>query len=190
MNTKQSNTEYQHKSAFASKEDLFRLAFGATVLTWCSIFRVRSSLKLLIPFINAAMGFIQRGNNPYDAYTELCQRILLARRMHIKSRIPAYWFKKHFDETVPLYQTMLKKRKADPLYMHSLKWLAEAILDICENPDTGDVRYWMNWFRNNNATNEIKVFVKAANMINPKYKKDANNKNEDNSQYKRCDAGA
>lgn len=107
-------------------------------------------------------------HNPYLAYLECCQRILLCRKRlsadpcYGISSGPADWFNPDnpngYRQSEAWFQAMQQQRIKKPLYRHSMKAFCEAILDMTEEPDTGNFQYWINWFIRHTAYDELLCF--------------------------------
>ena len=168
MNTKQQNTEYHYRSAVASKENLQHLTSAGWSIAKASLFYLHNynenEMEKITGFINRSLS---NANDPYLAYLEFCQRILLAHE-YLKrfkggtlSTHALIWLRSGkgmgFGKTKQLYNKLLKIRKTKPLWKKEWKELAEAVLDLVEGPLRENFEYWVNWFRERRAQEEINM---------------------------------
>jgi hypothetical protein len=104
--------------------------------------------------------------DPYKAYMEYCQRILLLTKQRIHGPchvIPQDDFfhplnKNGFTQTEGLFKQLQHDRTKFRLYRQELKALSEAILDIAEEPDLENFHYWVSWFLSHFAYSEYTLF--------------------------------
>lgn len=102
-------------------------------------------------FISA---FISNSTNPYENYLEFCQRVLMAFG-YIKTGngkyipLPSIWFNntndKGFKGTLKWMDDLNCKRRSVPLYRIELKAMAEAVLEMVEEPTVANFRYWKTY---------------------------------------------
>ena len=172
MNTKNINTEYHHKSAFASNENLDTLAaagwsFARPILFSSRLYNESRREKI--------HGYIRRfmasAGDPYKAYLEFCLRILLAldhiaryEKGLLTTGAPV-WFNPSFSEgfarTEPMYERYLQKKTGRSLWGKNWKALTESVLDITEDATTENFEYWINWFRQRRAWVQLYLFLQA-----------------------------
>ena len=98
--------------------------------------------------------FICNGVDPYANYMAYCQRVLMA-YSYIKNEnekyipLPSKWFDKANDKgfigTSRWMEVLNIKRKAIPLYRIELKAMAEAVLEMNEDPTVRNFRYWKSY---------------------------------------------
>ena len=180
MNTKQ-NTEYHYRSAYASNEDIGSLALSAwsiaqAVLFSGQLYTQKEKQKILMHI----RSFLLSSHDPYQAYLEFCQRIMLARHYTYRNsngllyHHPARWFRQGysigFDKTKPMYERLIKRRKKDPLWKKEWKALAEAIHEMHESPTCCVFLYWQKWFLNNNASAELNILRHLRHRISILFK--------------------
>ena len=117
--------------------------------------------------------------DPYKAYLELCQRILLVfkrvtRRGPVIRETPSEYFNpgngSGFALSAPWFAAIQQNRGSDPLHEHAIKAFCEAILDMTEDPCEEIFCFWLNWFRNREASAEYRLFYSCrikTNSTNP-----------------------
>ena len=172
MNTKQQRIEYHHRSGFEAKENLDILAGAGFAFACVTVFRTHPFDEATAIQIGRTIASLFRNcNNPYDAYIEFCQRLLLAldeqpllfRKMQL-SKGALLWLRLH-DEgyalTESMYQQLLEKRKRNALFKLKWKALAEAVLEITEEQSQERFEYWITWFRKRHASHELFLFINA-----------------------------
>ena len=168
MNRKQEHSEYHYRSAVASKENLQHLTSAGWSIAKASLFYFHhyreaeiEKLKLIISrlFANA--------HDPYLAYLEFCQRIMLADEYINRYRggmlitHAVIWFRPCFPlgyfKTKWMYDDLMSIRKKKPIWKKEWKDLAEAALDLVEGPFRENFEYWTNWFNERLAQYEINM---------------------------------
>lgn len=134
--------------------------------------------------INEAKQFIKnflQQENPEKAYSELVQRVLLARQYILShpgtyAPFPSQWFspenKNGFTGTLRWFLSLQVSRKSIPAYKQALKAFPEAILEITQSQKAADFHYWRSWFSNQNAQNLLNLFL--AVIANCRYTKTCN----------------
>jgi hypothetical protein len=112
--------------------------------------------------------FIKQQPNPRKAYTELAQRVLLARQYILThpgtyAPLPSQWFspanKNGFSGTHRWYAALEETRIARPLYKQVIKAFPEAILEITQSANARDFHYWRNYFAEQNAQATLNLFL-------------------------------
>jgi len=120
--------------------------------------------------------FIMNTPDPYNAYLEFCQRVLMARRVAIDNQYtyipaPTWYFStgnaKGFAGTGPWFEKLMYYRKSFPLYRHQWKVLPEAILSMYEDNSASNFHYWRTWFIVRHFQSTVNVFL--ATLCNMKY---------------------
>lgn len=105
--------------------------------------------------------------DPYIAYKEFCQRILLTRKYQLDnpaqaiSEIPTIWFhsnKNGFLLSSVWFNSLQQIRSKLPLHKLEMKALAEAILEMAEENSPNNFHYWITWFKERNAPDELMLF--------------------------------
>lgn len=121
--------------------------------------------------VSKAKSYIRRillqSYDPYKAFIEFCQRIMLFREHMIENEevSPGVYISTWLNEedgylgTESLFQELEKERIKTPLYKIELKGLAEAIFDMAEDPTEDNFNFWLNWLRLKLACNEICLFT-------------------------------
>lgn len=110
--------------------------------------------------------FLINAADPYKAYLEYCQRILLMRQYLLDNdgatipELPSHWLQaRHgFPISAIWFKTLQRVRTALPLYKHDMKALAEAVLEMTEDPTASNFNYWISWFKARNANDELMMF--------------------------------
>lgn len=112
-------------------------------------------------------GHIIDEHDSYAAYIAFCERVLLARQ-YITGRpgryapAPSAWLDAHnqhgFNGTLRWHIQLAQRRKANPLHRLEWKALAEAILEITENPAAEHYEYWCIYFSERNQTQALALF--------------------------------
>lgn len=120
--------------------------------------------------------FISQSPNPRKAYTELVQRVLLARQ-YITTHpgtyapVPSQWFSPSnangFAGTLRWYRSVEESRRALPLFKITIKAFAEAVLEIMQSNKAADFHYWRNYFAEQNAQATLNLFLST--MANCQY---------------------
>ena len=172
MNTKQQYIEYHHKAAFEASENLDTIA--AAGLTFASVVLFHLTLSgeaATKPVIQTIRGLFINTNNPYDAYMEFCERLLLALdnyTCHFSGTAFGHnaldWLRcknNGYACTESLYHQLLQKRKLNAMYKMNWRSLAEAVLDCIEDGSPERFEYWIHWFRVRHARFEMFIFLKA-----------------------------
>jgi hypothetical protein len=99
-------------------------------------------------------GFISNGNDPYANYLTYCQRVLMAYSFIRNENgkyvpLPSNWFDKKNDKgfsgTIKWMDALNLKRKSVPLHRIELKAMAEAVLEMTEDPSVPNFRYWKSY---------------------------------------------
>lgn len=155
MNTNTEQTGYD--DVIPDKKNIPLMADTAWILLAVSLgpstIYDKPTEKMAKAFIRA---FMSADKDPYKAYAEFCQRILMARRFidqnpdyDFNSTIP-HWLdpRNHhgFAGTAGWFEKLAEKRKADPIYLLELKAFPEALLELSEEPASANFHYWADWF--------------------------------------------
>ena len=129
-------------------------------------------LDFSIVEIDTAMKFIKefiyKGDDPYDNYLIFCQRVIMA-YSYIKREngkyvpLPSNWFDKANDNgfagTAKWMDALNNKRKALPLYRIELKAMAEAVLEMTEDPTVANFRYWKTYLLDRKQEGLYSLFI-------------------------------
>lgn len=110
---------------------------------------------------------------PLKAFTNFCQRIILARQ-NIKSlntdflTLPSLWLDKENPEgyasTKDLLDEIKALRHSLPGFQIEIKALAEAVLEFAEEPTNENFTYWRNYFNEKDEPVLLNIYtVFAAN---------------------------
>lgn len=112
----------------------------------------------------AAISLLQKrltaNDNRYQAYLEICQRILLTRQKMIEdpgygiTSLPTRFFnsiEKGFAASEKWYQELQAQRKNSRIYRLELRALSEAIVEFTEDATAENFDYWKKCFITNNA---------------------------------------
>lgn len=119
--------------------------------------------------------FLQQ-ENPERSYSELVQRVLLARNYILShpgtfAPFPSQWFasenKNGFAGTLRWYQAVEISRQALPKYKQAIKAFPEAILETIQSGSAKDFHYWRSWFAEQNAQGLLNLFL--ATIANCRY---------------------
>jgi hypothetical protein len=111
--------------------------------------------------------FIQQGS-PVKAYSELLQRVLLARQYILShpgtyAPFPSQWFstlnKNGFSGTLRWYQSVEESRKILPKHKQSLKAFPEAVLETIQSGSAKDFHYWRSYFAEQEAQATLNLFL-------------------------------
>ncbi|MEP7107654.1 MAG: hypothetical protein ABI760_06715 [Ferruginibacter sp.] len=162
MNTRQKCPDYPGSNIYPIKEDIEAMVNTAWVLSirclWPS---TRFSVKDCSDANKFIRGFIINETDPYKAYMEYCQRVLLAERQLIYdpcykiNPVPVEWFnssnRNGFIQSLEWFQKLKQIRIKRPLYKQAMKTFCEAILDIVEVPTIDNFNYWLTWFKEKDA---------------------------------------
>lgn len=122
--------------------------------------------------IRTAKEFIRRSitseNDAYMNYLNFCQRVLMA-YMYIKREhnkyipIPSIWFDEGntngYAGTIKWMNSLSTKRKSLPLFRIELKAMAEAILEMNEEPCMANFRYWRSYLLERKQNGLYSLFV-------------------------------
>jgi hypothetical protein len=112
--------------------------------------------------------FLNSYKNPVKAYKAFCQRVLLARQYVLTQPnrfipLPTIWLNKNnatgFVGTREWYKKILDTRAAMPQFKAELKALAEAVLEMQEDPTVENFQYWKNYFIEKRATGLLELFM-------------------------------
>jgi hypothetical protein len=172
MNTKQKKIQPYDTGVLHEKEELELFAkAGWTFANVCLFYNQHFYDHELKRVRGQIYRFISNTNNPYDAYMEFCQRILLAVDYFTKYQRGAFcmnacvWFqpscKNGYAKTGSMYERLLKKREKNPSWKKQWKPLAEAVLEISEGHIDEKFEYWINWFEERKADYELFIFLRA-----------------------------
>lgn len=116
-----------------------------------------------------------KGKNPRKAFVHFCQQIILA-RLHIQSlqhqylALPSIWFDPETTEGYATIKDWLDEiraiRSSVPDFKIEIKALAEAVLELSEEPTTENFLYWRQYFIEKEEPVLLNLFtVFAANLI-------------------------
>ncbi|HMK03288.1 MAG TPA: hypothetical protein VK489_03815 [Ferruginibacter sp.] len=147
------------------KENIEGMAEAAAVLLYISICSSIIEYERFIKAKNIIRRILLAANNPYNSYMEFCERVLLFRN-HLAGHHclvvsdPVLWLKsnKGFGLTESWYASLKYVRISLPLNLHTYKALAEAALEIAEEPSSSNFDYWTRWFAAKHAYDELKLF--------------------------------
>lgn len=112
--------------------------------------------------------YIQASEDPYLAYLVYCQRVLLARQYILSNNmrlmvLPSRWLhpdnQQGFAGTLTWYQRLQEIRNALPLHKIELRALAEAVLEMKEEPTKANFRYWRSYFIEKKAPGLLHLFL-------------------------------
>ena len=172
MNTKQKKNIPYDTGIHHEKEtlDLFAKA-GWTFAKVCLFYTQFFYDHELMHVRGQIYRIISNGSNPYDAYMEFCQRILLAVDYITRYQGGALcknccvWFlpscKEGYVKTGLMYERHLKRREKSPQWKKQWKPLAEAVLEMSEGHIDEKFEYWINWFEERKAHYELFIFMRA-----------------------------
>jgi hypothetical protein len=125
---------------------------------------------------SAIKHYLLSATDAYQAYLMFCQRVLLARQYITKSSnrympLPSHWLDKNnetgFAGTSKWYDKIREVRASLPIYKIELKALAEAILEMKEEPTAANFQYWRNYFIEKKAPGLLFLFL--ATLTNSYY---------------------
>lgn len=131
--------------------------------------------------INEAKTFIRNfivNGSPLKAYSELVQRVLLARQYILShtgtyAPCPSRWFSpqnnRGFSGTQRWYHQLAATRTRMPQYQLHLKAFPEAVQDTLASGKAGDFHYWRSWFAERGAQATLNLFLSV--LANIKYGK-------------------
>ena len=112
--------------------------------------------------------WITGSKKPVKAFTNFCQRIILARQ-NIKSlstdflTLPSLWLDKENPEGYACTKDYLDEvkilRRSLPGFQIQIKALAEAALEFSETPTTENFVYWRNYFTEKNEPVLLNIFT-------------------------------
>jgi len=105
--------------------------------------------------------FILSSPDPYNAFSEMCQRVLLVRNwldQNQRFKLPAD-MRKFLDHRNPYgviasqrwFQKMQLRRRKEPLYLFNMKTFPEAVLEMATEPNREIFGYWYQWFLEHEA---------------------------------------
>lgn len=106
--------------------------------------------------------------NPLRGYRNFCQRVLLARQYVAKLPgrfipIPSLWLDPEYQNgyrgTADWLNKILTVRESLPDFKIELKALAEAVLEIREEPSRKNFNYWRNYFVEKKAADMLSLFL-------------------------------
>ncbi|HMU46468.1 MAG TPA: hypothetical protein PKC72_08880 [Chitinophagaceae bacterium] len=120
--------------------------------------------------------FISRQLNPCKAFSELVQRVLLARQ-YISTHpgtyapVPTQWFspsnKNGFAGTCRWYEAIENTRHSIPAFRQALKAFPEAVLETVQSDSANDFHYWRSYFSDQDAQSMLNLFLAViANIQN------------------------
>lgn len=69
-----------------------------------------------------------------------------------------------YEASLPAFLFLQESRKRVPLYRAELKALAQAILEMAEEPSAPLFREWVQWFGQRRAVGELFLFTMCAAM--------------------------
>jgi hypothetical protein len=111
--------------------------------------------------------FIRNGS-PLKTYSELVQRVLLARQYILThpgtyAPCPGRWFSpensRGFAGTQRWYQKLTETRTRMPKHQLHLKAFAEAVLETMQSNKAADFHYWRSWFAERGAQATLNLFL-------------------------------
>ena len=112
--------------------------------------------------------FLQQAISHKKAYTQLVQRVLLARQ-YITTHpgtyapVPTQWFNTQnsngFAGTQKWLAAVELTRQSMPLYKQSLKAFAEAVHETLQSNNPADFHYWRSYFIQQNAQSLLNLYL-------------------------------
>lgn len=155
--TAQQQNAFTFIKGYAGQEQLLQQTINATwqiayTALWNGVILNSNETKKCKQLIRT---WLLQGDDLVSTYTELVQRIMLARAyvMALPNRfvpLPSEWFclsnEKGLAGTKAWFAKLQFKRLAMPLYKIELKAFAEAILELAEEPTTHNFHYWREYF--------------------------------------------
>ena len=174
MEHKQQYREYHFRSAIQTRENLELLTTAAWHYAWSAIFWNHNySEQEVIRIKKRIRSFLSIHHDPYQGYFEFCERIHLGVQYlyrYNKQDNPVnalYWLRpgtaSGFQKTGKAYIRLLEKRKKLPEYCSHWKNLAEAVLDLHEEPFWERLNYWNDWFAERDV--HFSTFILIHNVI-------------------------
>ncbi|WP_207515023.1 hypothetical protein [Longitalea luteola] len=141
---------------FGNKDEITNLVDTAWLFTYSTLWNnhefsslEKSEAKYYIK------EWITGGKKPLKAFTNFCQRIILARQ-NIKSlntdflTLPSLWLDKEniegYASTKELLERIKVIRHSLPNFQIEIKALAEAVLEFAEEPTKENFIYWRSYF--------------------------------------------
>jgi hypothetical protein len=118
--------------------------------------------------------YISQSKDPYKAYINFCERVLLTRQYirNGNSRyvpFPSTWLDPQqaygFAGTASWHDRLGQQRKACPLFRMEWKALAEGILEMVEEGTGKFYRYWCTYFLEHKAIEELLLFREVVAKI-------------------------
>ena len=125
---------------------------------------------------SAIKNYLHSAPDVYQAYLVFCQRVLLTRQYINNScnrymPLPTHWLDRNnesgFTGTAKWYDKIKEVRASLPIYKIELKALAEAILEMKEEPTVANFNYWRNYFIEKKAPGLLFLFL--ATLTNSYY---------------------
>lgn len=113
---------------------------------------------------------IVHSKNPEKAYSNFCQRVLLARlrlsnNLEKQVALPSIWLENDnpigFSATKDWYDTIRAIRLSLPAYKAELKAFAEAILEMKQDASRRNFEYWKNYFIEKKAPGLWSLFLQT-----------------------------
>jgi hypothetical protein len=119
---------------------------------------------------NIIKQYLAQATDPYKAYLAFCERVLLARQyIHRYARsssylpLPTEWLDQNnmsgFTGTKKWYERLLSVRASLPVYKIENKALAEAVLEMSEEPSADNFVYWRRYFIEKGASGLLQLFL-------------------------------
>jgi len=114
--------------------------------------------------------YISNTAEPYKGYLMFCQRVLMARQYLLNNPdkyvpVPTAWLCpcnfNGYVGTERWYTRLQEIRKSQPLFRHQYKALAEALLEMMEEPTSDNFHYWRGWFAERECHATMNVFLSA-----------------------------
>ena len=162
--------EYHYKSAFVPNEDIGTLVKALwLILKTCFHPGSSYSTKDLNYIYKMLRRFFNNTTHHYETYVALCESIMLL-AWPWQSCKPGTAFilliaclngsnRRRFRNCPFRHSSLLKERQTNPLHRIEWKYLADAVLLCLENPDNNDMAYLSKWFRDNQCSYELDVYL-------------------------------
>ena len=115
---------------------------------------------------NSIESLLSTGNRK-KAFIDFCQRVLLARHYIIKHPgkyipLPSAWLDKEnkfgFFGTKAWMDRVNNMRQSLPAYKQEIKAMAEAVLELSQEPSAGNYNYWRSYFIDHRSPGLLQLF--------------------------------
>jgi hypothetical protein len=112
--------------------------------------------------------FLVNATDLNSGFTELVQRLVLGRQQlktdYGRTRIlPSVWFSdlyaEGFTATKAPYDLLQKRRAKLPLHRIGLRSLADAFLEMYDDPSPKNYHYWRSWFQQRNSNRLLNILL-------------------------------